>query len=219
LHFPGDNVAACVAGFTVHFANIVWYGVDGGYNPEKITPTGKIMDKQTAEKLIEQLELIRHPEGGWYRETYRSEDVIQDKAVSVRFSGKRSVCTAIYFLLQAGDVSALHRIKSDEIWHFYAGASLTVHVITPHGEYSPLYLGGTISPKGSFQCVVPAGCWFGAEIAGGESYSLVGCTVAPGFDFADFEMGKRDELLREFPNHQDIILRLTKGGMHECSCV
>ena len=173
------------------------------------------MDKPIANELIDQLKLVKHPEGGWYCETYRSEDFIQAAALPDRFLGDRPVCTAIYFLLQSGDISALHRIKSDEIWHFYAGDSLTVHVITPQGEHYPLHLGSNHSGGETFQCIVPAGCWFGAELPG-EGYSLVGCTVAPGFDFADFEMGDRDDLLKEFPNHREIIQRFTKNSSQLC---
>jgi predicted cupin superfamily sugar epimerase len=167
------------------------------------------VDAPTAEVLIAQLELAKHPEGGWYRETYRSKEVILGSALPVRFTGDRSVSTAIYFLLQTGEISALHRIKSDEIWHFYAGEPLTVHVITPGGEYCALKLGTNIADGETFQCFVPAGCWFGAEVFG-DGYSLVGCTVAPGFDFYDFEMGSRDALCKEFPEQTEIILRLTK---------
>jgi predicted cupin superfamily sugar epimerase len=167
------------------------------------------VNKPTFEELIKKLELAKHPEGGWYRETYRSEEVIQGNALPERFAGGRSFSTAIYFFLQSGDISVLHRIKSDEIWHFYSGAPLTVHVITPKGEYYPLMLGTNVTDGETFQCVVPAGCWFGAEVSG-DGYSLVGCTVAPGFDFVDFEMGRRDALLKQFPEQTDIILRLTK---------
>jgi uncharacterized protein len=165
----------------------------------------------TVEELIARLELTRHPEGGWYRESYRSSEIIQAAALPDRFTGDRSVCTAIYFLLESGDMSALHRIKSDEIWHFYAGEALTVHVIMPQGEYYPLIIGSNIAAGETFQCVVTAGCWFGAEVSRDDGYSLVGCTVAPGFDFADFEMGKREELLKQFPAQADIIRRLTKS--------
>ena len=162
-----------------------------------------------AAELITRLNLARHPEGGWYRETYRATGVIPGDLLPERCAGARSFCSAIYFLLERGDISALHRIRSDELWHFYAGASLTVHVITPRGEYHPLRLGADIAAGESFQAVVPAGCWFGAEVPAGGAFSLVGCTVAPGFDFADFEMGNRDLLLRQFPAHAGIIRRLT----------
>lgn len=148
---------------------------------------------KTAQQWIDELKLARHPEGGYYRETYRATTEVPTKA------GRRSASTAIYFLLPAGEVSMLHRIKSDEVWHFYAGSSLTVHVL---GEKS-IELNA-----GCPQAVVPAGRWFGATVAG--EFALVGCTVAPGFDCQDFEMGDRVALLREFPREKEIIERLTK---------
>lgn len=166
------------------------------------------MNKPAAEELIKHLELKKHPEGGWYRETYRSTEVVRGSDLPARFAGDRSFCTAIYFLLQSGEISALHRIKSDEMWHFYAGEPLTVHVITSPGDYYPLKLGSNMSDGEVFHGVVPAGCWFGAEVSG-DGYSLVGCTVAPGFDFADFEMGSKEQLLKEFPEQAEIIRRLT----------
>jgi uncharacterized protein len=165
--------------------------------------------KPPAEELVTRLELTKYPEGGWFRETYRSGGIVQGSALPERFAGGRSFSTAIYFLLQSGDISALHRIKSDEMWHFYAGSPLIVHVITPQGEYYPLHMGSNIAAGESFQCVVPAECWFGAEVSG-DGYSLVGCTVAPGFDFADFEMGSRDDLLKLFPEQAEIIQRLAQ---------
>jgi predicted cupin superfamily sugar epimerase len=169
-----------------------------------------VSEKTHVDQLVRTLGLLRHPEGGWYRETYRSAELIPQAALPERFDGDRSSCTAIYFLLESGDISALHRIKSDELWHFYSGVPLTVHVFTPQNEYYPLHLGPNITDGETFQCVVPAGCWFGAEV-NGDGYSFVGCTVAPGFDFADFEMGKRDELLNQFPNHSKIVQRLAKS--------
>jgi uncharacterized protein len=167
------------------------------------------MSEFTVEQLVRRLQLARHPEGGWFRESYRSSQVVSATSLPERFGGVRSYCTSIYFLLERGDISALHRIKSDEIWHFYAGATLTVQVITPEGAHLEMRLGSDLASGASFQAVVPAGCWFGAEVSGTGDYSLVGCTVAPGFDFADFEMGERDELLRHYPAHAEMIRRLT----------
>jgi predicted cupin superfamily sugar epimerase len=164
----------------------------------------------TADDLIKRFNLVSHPEGGWFRETYRSTEIIPGDALPERFGGPRSFSTSIYFLLEQGDISALHRIKSDEMWHFYAGAPLTIHVITPIGAHRELKLGADVAASESFQDVVPTGCWFGAEISGTGPYSLVGCTVAPGFDFGDFEMGCRGALLQQFPSHAEIIRRLTK---------
>ena len=168
------------------------------------------MSTPAAEELIRRLKLARHPEGGWYRESYRSAESVPAAGLPERFTGARSFSTSIYFLLERGDISALHRIKSDELWHFYAGATLTVQVITPLGEHLALELGSDLASGASFQVLVPAGCWFGAELSEAGDYSLVGCTVAPGFDFADFEMGDRDYLLRQFPGHADTIRRLTR---------
>ena len=165
------------------------------------------MEKTTSD-LIEQLELVRHPEGGWYRETYRSTEMILAENLPERFRGDRSFCTSIYFLLGKNDISALHRIKSDEIWHFYAGTTLTVHLITALGEYRAIKLGTDLASGETYQAVVSAGCWFGAEVTGEGDYSLVGCTVAPGFDFADFEMGKMESLLKQFPEHTETILHM-----------
>ena len=146
---------------------------------------------KTAQDWIELLGLVKHPEGGYYRETYRSAATV----------GARAVSTAIYFLLPAGEVSSLHRIKSDELWHFYAGNPLTIHIIA--GRCSTIALNAD-NP----QTVVPAGNWFGATVETG--FALVGCTVAPGFDFCDFEMASRPALLAAYPQHRRIIERLTK---------
>ncbi len=158
---------------------------------------------------ISTLGLTHHPEGGWFRETYRSPESYAVEVLPNRFSGPRSFCTAIYFLLERGEFSALHRIKSDEIWHFHDGAALTVYVLTPAGEQYEILLGRNAEKGERFQAVVPAGCWFGAATHG--VFSLVGCTVAPGFDFNDFEMAERDNLTALFPHHAALINRLTRN--------
>ncbi|MBI5843440.1 MAG: cupin domain-containing protein [Deltaproteobacteria bacterium] len=165
---------------------------------------------QSAGDLIERLGLIRHPEGGWFRETYRAAEETPGPALPERFVGSRSFSTAIYFLLEKGDISALHRIKSDELWHFYAGSAVLIHVISQDGGYIALRLGPDPAAGDSFQLVVPAGSWFGAEVMGG-AFALVGCTVAPGFDFADFEMADRRALTELYPGHSETIRRLTRG--------
>ncbi len=170
------------------------------------------MSRPTAEEMITRLGLARHPEGGWFRETYRSVESVAGNALPSRFGGQRPFSTAIYFLLERGEFSALHRIKSDEIWHFYGGAALAIHALTPRGEHLELRLGTDSAAGESFQLTVAAGCWFGAEIAAPGEYALVGCTVAPGFDFADFQLGRRSELLQEYPQHRAIINRLTRGN-------
>jgi predicted cupin superfamily sugar epimerase len=162
----------------------------------------------SAEHWIRQLRLQKHPEGGYYRETYRSAESIPTDGLPPRFPGARPFATAIYFLLQAPEFSAFHRIKSDEIWHFYYGGALLLHILQPEGDLTTTKLGG---PEGVFQAIAPAGCWFAAELAAPDPHALVGCTVAPGFDFADFELAKRDELSRLFPPHAPLIARLTRS--------
>jgi len=147
-----------------------------------------------------------HPEGGYYAETYRSSELLPKAGLPDRFLGSRSVSTAIYFLLENHHVSALHRIQSDEVWHFYAGGPLEVFVIEPAtGNLSIIRLGANPDQGEVFQAVVPAGSWFGSKPAAGTAYSLVGCTVAPGFDFADFELAKPEEMLQQFPQHRAVI--------------
>lgn len=160
-------------------------------------------------ELIKSLGLQRHPEGGWYREVYRSAEAIPQAGLPQRFHGERAFCTSIYFLLSGDEFSALHRIKQDELWHYYEGDGLIVHVIDKAGAYVQKRLGRDQAVGESFQQVVEAGCWFGATVKE-DGYALVGCTVAPGFDFADFEMAERDAILREYPEHREIIEQLTR---------
>lgn len=170
------------------------------------------MHKPSAKELIDQLELTRHPEGGWFRETYRCAESVPAQALPERFGGSRSLSTAIYFLLEEPDISALHRIKSDEMWHFYTGSALLIHSIFPDGRHRVQRLGPDCAADELYQLVVPAGCWFGAELAGkklGSGFTLVGCTVAPGFDFADFEMADRRQLCAAYPQHAELIARLS----------
>lgn len=165
----------------------------------------------SAKYWIEKLKLKKHPEGGYHREVYRSEDLIREDALPERFKGSRAFSTSVYFLLKGNDISRLHRLKSDELWHFYQGSPLTIHVIGKNGEYSQINLGNNFEKGEVSQAVVPAGFWFGAEVSDAESFALVGCTVAPGFDFSDFELGKRRELLTLYPQHKAIIEKLTKA--------
>lgn len=171
-----------------------------------------------AKYWIKKLELKPHPEGGYFRQTYRSELMITPWALlnslppgTVPSIGRpRAASTAIYFLLEGENFSAFHRLKSDEMWHFYAGSPLTVHVLNAAGEYSSILLGSDCEAGQIFQAVVSAGCWFASHVADWEGWALVGCTVAPGFDYEDFELGKRNELVKEFPKEREIIRRLTR---------
>ena len=158
--------------------------------------------------LVELYNLEPHPEGGFYKETFRDDKSIPASSLP-EHGGDRSYSTGIYFLLTKGMISSLHRIKSDEMWHFYLGGPLTVVQISPNGDVEEIVLGQGVKSGQKVQHVVPAGYWFGAYPNEGSEYSFVGCTVAPGFDFRDFEMGNRENLIKQFPNAKDIIEKLT----------
>ncbi len=161
------------------------------------------MKKSPSSKLITTLQLSPHPEGGFFRETYRAKQ----KIATCR--GDRSASTSILFLLACGHRSRLHRIQSDEQWHFYLGGPLKIIEIDSKGRVCQTILGPDLNRGQVLQHVVPAGRWFGAIPAPRARWSLVGCTVAPGFDFKDFELGNRDELLRAYPHCRCWILKLT----------
>ncbi|MEJ5252905.1 MAG: cupin domain-containing protein [Armatimonadota bacterium] len=158
---------------------------------------------------IEKLQLQPHPEGGYYRETYRAEQRVLGCCLH-EHEGPRVMATAIYFLLTGDHPSVLHRLRSDEMWHFYAGSPLTIHIIDPQGNLSQVRLGANPEKGESFQAVVKAGCWFGASVDDPDGYTLVGCTVSPGFEFEDFELGDRQQLLERYPQHRELIERLTR---------
>jgi predicted cupin superfamily sugar epimerase len=162
-----------------------------------------------ANAYVSHLQLKAHPEGGFYREVYRSEELIPITGLPPRFSGKRNFATAIYFLLEENNFSAFHKIKSDETWHFYAGNSLEVIEINDAGELFIHNIGNNLLAGDVFQYTVKAGHWFASRVKAGGKFSLVGCTVAPGFDFEDFEMPNRRTLLDQYPQHKDIITALT----------
>lgn len=164
----------------------------------------------TAAKLIDQLQLQAHPEGGWYRRSYQSEEIINAAALPPRFNGGRHISTAIFYLLENGNFSALHKIKSDEIWYFYMGDPLRIHIIYPSGALSTIILGNDFEKGQHFQFAVPARCWFASKPAPASEFSLVGCTVAPGFDFADFELADVATLKGIYPMHKEIIDRLCR---------
>jgi predicted cupin superfamily sugar epimerase len=167
------------------------------------------MHTPTVAELVKSFGLEPHPEGGFYKETYRSRSFF--KSLPAPFNGDRNYSTAIYFLLPKGTRSGLHRIRSDEIWHFYLGGSLSLVQIFPDGKCETVVLGSNVVKGEKLQHVVPAGCWFGAFPNENVEYSFVGCTVSPGFDFADFEMATRLELIKQFPEHKALIAGLTDG--------
>ncbi|RPJ59895.1 MAG: cupin domain-containing protein [Acidobacteria bacterium] len=164
----------------------------------------------TAEQLIQLLGLQPHPEGGYFRETYKSSVTVPESALPAGCAGCRSAGTAIYFLLRQGDKSHLHRLRFDEVWHFYLGGPLCLVVISPEGMAERFTLGQDLNAGQELQRVVPAGHWFGAYPLPGSAYSLVGCTVAPGFAYEDFRLGKRDELTACFPDLGELITELTQ---------
>ncbi len=164
----------------------------------------------TAQDIIESFKLIEHPEGGYFKETYRSRGYIKNAHLENCFDGDRNYSTCIYFLLTSEKFSAFHKINQDEIWHFYKGSSLKLHMISPNGEYSFSLIGNSLTNNEIPQFVVPAGYWFAAEVMEPKSFSFTGCTVAPGFDFKDFVLPKQEDLINLFPKHQNIIKRLTR---------
>ncbi len=165
---------------------------------------------QKAEYWIGHLNLEPHPEGGWYRETYRSQGSF-DFSGSAPFDAPRPYATSIHYLLRQGDRSRLHRILSDEQWYFHAGGPLEVHIFPETGTPSCFTLGLSPDDGETLHSWVPAGCWFGARMpddADPDSYALVSCVVAPGFDFRDFSFADSADLMARFPDHQEMIVAL-----------
>jgi predicted cupin superfamily sugar epimerase len=161
------------------------------------------------DELIRRFDLQPHPEGGYFRETYRAASRVTREGGDET----RAASTAIYFLLCDGAHSAWHRIRSDELWHFYAGDPVEIHVLDAKGELTTHRLGNALThPDTVFQAVVNAGDWFAAECAPQSAYALCGCTVAPGFEFSEFEMADAKALVAAHPAHRDLILRLGPGG-------
>ena len=156
------------------------------------------------QQIKEKYEMLPHPEGGFFKETYRSEDRINASY------GERVCATAIYFLITPGSVSRLHRIRADEVWHFYLGGPMTV-VELKDGAAKSTTLGQDILNGQLVQYTVKAGTWFGSFPNEGSQFSFVGCTVSPGFEFEDFELGSRVKLLEEFPGAKDLVTKLTEG--------
>ena len=164
----------------------------------------------TVDYLVKTLNLLPHPEGGYYKETYRANLQLAKNALPEGFSGDRNIATAIYFLIEKNNFSALHKIKSDETWHFYYGDALEVIEIDENGILTATAIGKNLEDGEVFQYTVKANNWFGSRVKAGGDFSLVGCTVAPGFDFNDFELGKKEDLLKLFPNHKKVIIEMTR---------
>jgi predicted cupin superfamily sugar epimerase len=162
-------------------------------------------------KIIDKLNLLPHPEGGFYKEIYRSDGVIKANSLSSEFLGSRNYATSIYFLLTSEAFSAFHKIKQDEIWHFYDGSPIQLHVISETGEHTQYVIGNDVLKSQNPQVVVPANHWFAAKVVQPNNYSLVGCGVSPGFDFKDFTLPTRAQLLQKYPQHKKIITALTRN--------
>jgi hypothetical protein len=168
------------------------------------------MIPEKAQYYIDQLQMLKHPEGGWYKETYRAHGIIPN-SVLTEVEGDRSYSTGIYFLLTSDNFSAFHRIKYDEMWHFYHGDGLSVHEINKEGNYVKHKLGLDLDGLEEPQLVIAGNSWFASEVKEGGCWCLVGCTVAPGFDFKDFELPPREILLDRYPQHSELITRLTRS--------
>lgn len=158
---------------------------------------------------IEKLELEKHPEGGWFREIYLSDDIVPQTGLPSSFRGERSFATSIYYLLEGTDFSAFHRIKSDEIWHYYAGTSAIEILSLEKGKLKKYLVGNDPERGETFQVIVQKNIWFAARLANSEGYALAGCTVSPGFHFEDFELAD-GRLLKEFPELKDEIMSLVR---------
>ena len=161
-----------------------------------------------ASKYRKQLQLKKHPEGGYFKEVYRSGEMILPEHLPKRYKSSRNFSTSIYFLLEGKQFSAFHLLQSDELWHFYDGSSVIVYIINQKGKLTAKKLGR--SKDCELQLTIEKQNWFAAEVEDKNSFALFGCTVSPGFEFDDFNLRKRQELIKEFPQHKTLITRLTK---------
>jgi predicted cupin superfamily sugar epimerase len=160
-----------------------------------------------AQYYIKKLKLKKHPEGGYYKEIYRSGEIIIGDHLPKRFKSSRNLSTSIYFLLEGKQFSAFHLLQSDETWHFYDGCNIKIYMIDESGKLIKRKIGRGEDCR--FQITIEKNNWFAAEVENKKSYALVGCTVSPGFEFEDFKIGKRDRLVRKFPKHKNLIERFT----------
>ena len=182
------------------------------------------MDRES-EYVINKLNLIKLVEGGYYRETYRSnqhilinihdgkypQDIVYGSKTENESANIRSIFTLIYYLLDGNQFSAFHKVKYDEIWHFYKGSSVSLYILTDGGKLLNVQLGNDLNRNENIQYVIKGNTWFAAENNDKSSYSLIGCSVSPGFDFRDFELGERNKLKKLFPCHEELINRLTRA--------
>lgn len=164
---------------------------------------------QTAEYWIHHLKLLPHPEGGFYREVYRSNIEVGQQYLSPAFNGNRRLCTSIYYLLRSQDISRFHRLKSDELWFYHQGSSLKIIIIDHEGNKHTRMLGANAEKTERLQIECSAGTIFGATVMSENSYSLVSCIVVPGFEFSDFELFDQEDLIQAFPKLADVIKKFT----------
>lgn len=164
----------------------------------------------TAEELIRHLKLEPHPkEGGFFRETYRAAETFPEDALPTRYGGPRAASTAIYYLLTPNTYSALHRLQTDEVFHFYLGDPIRMLQLHADGSNSTVVLGPDVLSGQQLQVVVPRGVWQGSLLEPGGTFALLGCTVAPGFEYFDYEAGDRQTFLKQYPAAAEWIRRLT----------
>ena len=162
-----------------------------------------------ADEIIKLLNLLPHSEGGYYNEIYRNSESISKGGLPERYNESRNILTSIYFLLKGNDISKFHILKSDEIWYFHSGSPVIIHKISLDGKYEKVIAGLDVLSGEKPQVILNYDTWFGAELLDKESYALVSCAVAPGFDFKDFKLADKIELLSKYPAHSEIINRLT----------
>jgi uncharacterized protein len=166
----------------------------------------------TADEIKRHLNLARHPcEGGWFMQTWRAEEAIPSEALPARYQAARPAGTCIYYLLEPGTFSEMHRLASDEIFHFYLGDPVEMLQLAPDGSARTMILGSDLAAGQLPQLVVPKFVWQGSRLVPGGKLALLGCTVSPGFDYADYEAGRADFLTRKYPQYVDLIRILTRG--------
>ncbi len=165
--------------------------------------------EKTADYWIRKLGLTAHPEGGYFIETYHSPDVIKKHGLPERYFADRACAKAIYFLISGDQASKFHRLECEEIWCYHFGDALTLYIIEKNGDLQHVKLGPNFDNGEQLQVVVPYNVWFGAKVNKKDTYTLVSCITAPGFDFDDFELAERQALIQKYPQHKELIEMLT----------
>ena len=158
---------------------------------------------------ISKLGLEKHPEGGYYKETYRAEELLDHRALPKRYSGNRCFATSIYYLLNEQEYSSFHRLQTDETWHFYLGTTMELLVIDLDGQLNQYLLGTDFDRGERLQITIPKNLWFAARMQNTKGYALVGCTMSPGFHFDDFELADQTSLIKQYSQHENLIRQLT----------